>query len=371
MRSISLAGTALVAAMAAGPFASRQPRTIVVPDTPSCPRCSLELTRIVTIGQSGDSISPDLYATVARSSANRYFVAPIDVPGAIGVYDQRGRLTGIIGRSGQGPGEFREISVLKMDRADSLYVYDPANSRVTVYTPELRVARIVRVPFTGVVDFAPLPKGEIVVSAANRTADMAGISFHILSPDGARIRSFGTSTAPIGPRDALERRRIFASNRGELIATAENRYDREQWSVTGANTLVVQRRPEWFPPRRTGATVNILAERPVPIVTGAWEAPNGLMWARIDVAARDWKPMWRPGEPERSISTADHTRLIDTILEVIDPQTGRIVASQRIDVPLKRFFGDGFTFSHREDSLGYRSIDVWALRVAGWPNGSE
>jgi hypothetical protein len=361
----------LVATMASLPFALRQPRTIVVPDAPSCPKCSIELAKVVTLGKSGDSISPDLFATVARSSKNRYFVAPIDAPGAIGIYDQRGTFTGTIGRSGQGPGEFREIAILKMDHADSLYVFDPANSRVTVYTPELRIARIVRIPFAGVVDFAPLPKGEIVVSAGNRTADMIGVAFHIVSADGLRIRSFGSSAAPVGPRDVLERRRIAASPRGELLATAENRYDLEQWSASGTNTLVLQRRPDWFPPRRTGATVNILEERPVPIVTGAWEAPNGLMWARIDVAAPDWKGTWKPGDPESSISTTDYARLADTVLEVIDPRTGRVVTSRRVDVPLKRFFGDGFTFSHREDSLGYRSIDVWALRVTGLPGESR
>lgn len=57
------------------------------------------------------------------------------------VYDAEGRYVETMGREGEGPGEFMRLSDLAI-RADSLVAFDYFQRRVTVYAPDLSLARV-------------------------------------------------------------------------------------------------------------------------------------------------------------------------------------------------------------------------------------
>jgi hypothetical protein len=67
-------------------------------------------------------------------SRGRIYVA--DAFGHVVVLDAAGRLLRRIGGEGDGPGEFRGLSDLRVVDGDSLLVFDFAHSRITVYAPD-------------------------------------------------------------------------------------------------------------------------------------------------------------------------------------------------------------------------------------------
>lgn len=96
------------------------------------------------IGASSERDRNYLYRVVAaeRLVDGTYLVAS-DGTKDIRLYDQGGRLIQRTGREGGGPGEFRSVSSLEV--ADSIYVYDRALRRVTVYDLALNFARTIDV----------------------------------------------------------------------------------------------------------------------------------------------------------------------------------------------------------------------------------
>ena len=58
-------------------------------------------------------------------------------------FDWTGRLAWAAGRKGKGPNEFTNPTDLQVDRSGNLWVYDPANSRVTVLRPDGKVEKMI------------------------------------------------------------------------------------------------------------------------------------------------------------------------------------------------------------------------------------
>jgi 6-bladed beta-propeller len=83
---------------------------------------------------------------------SRGFIYAGDALGEIFVLDARGRLSRRFGRTGNGPGEYQNIGTIHLLADDSLFVYDGAAQRATVYAPHgQKVAYTIRLPIP---DFA-------------------------------------------------------------------------------------------------------------------------------------------------------------------------------------------------------------------------
>ena len=56
-------------------------------------------------------------------------------------------------------------------------------------------------------------------------------------------------------------------------------------------------------------------------------------------------------------------RYFDTIIGVIDPSTGQLLKSMRLDKILSGYLngGDGLFTTRREDASGMQYVDVWRL----------
>jgi hypothetical protein len=55
--------------------------------------------------------------------------------------------------------------------------------------------------------------------------------------------------------------------------------------------------------------------------------------------------------------------LYDSMIEVLDPATGRLLASTRIDAALGFLLPGGYAASYREDDGGNPFIDIWRMEV--------
>lgn len=320
------------------------PATITIPEEVSCKECRLELRRIVTLGSVTDSISPAPGAEIIQDRFGRYFVSPMDVPGAIGVYANGGALVTTIGSQGQGPHQFSGWMRIAI-RDDSLRVYDSGNAREAGYSRSLRLA------YT-----KPLPEGnhylrmgnDLLVQGSIRTPERAGFLFHLFGNDGGIRRSFGETTMrPDVPE--LSVRYIQRINDHEFWAAHNTQYTIEHWRTDGRLIRVLKRSPKWFKPWNRSPAGELVTAPPQPRLRRIHVRTNGEMLTLAVRADRRWKPM-APPKNSREIISPDRTRAtFDTVIEQIDPTHGRIVARFETDDFVYGFVGEGNVFGFTVD----------------------
>lgn len=78
----------------------------------------------------------------ARDSQGRFWMV-MGSSTLVHVLDGQGRLVGLVGRRGQGPGEFQSPAAV-VPVGDSMVVFDVANARATMVGLDLQPSRSVR-----------------------------------------------------------------------------------------------------------------------------------------------------------------------------------------------------------------------------------
>lgn len=148
----------------------------------------LDLTEVFRVGSlNGEHDSFGRVMSAALSPSGRLYIAD-DQQHRVIVFDPRGRFLRHLGRHGSGPGEFQQPWLVAVDRFDSVYVWDAAQARVSVFGPDLQYRRSFRVPAQWAVNSMAFPAtGEIVVAAMGG-ADDTGVQ--VLARDGTVRRSF-------------------------------------------------------------------------------------------------------------------------------------------------------------------------------------
>lgn len=155
------------------------------------PAARLVLTEVLRLGsESGADDAFGRVMDVELGASGRIYVAD-DLNWRISVFDGSGRLLRRVGRRGAGPGEFERPWYLAVDRFDSLFVWDGALARISVFGPDFGLARSFDAPGPWVVSgFSVRPDGTLLVGAF---APGASGSIHVLSRQGRLLRSFGPS----------------------------------------------------------------------------------------------------------------------------------------------------------------------------------
>lgn len=90
---------------------------------------------------------------------------------------------------------------------------------------------------------------------------------------------------------------------------------------------------------------------------------EGRLWITVLVAADDWRfgfTLAQDGTYEPQV-----TAIYDTLLEVVEPTTGRLLVSRRFtDRSFVVFLDSDLIVSYREDQAGYPFLDVWRFSLA-------
>ena len=350
-----------VSLQAQAPFV---PQTIRA--TPSCTSCRIELVKVVTLGSASDSVLLDDRAQPVRDARGRYYAWGTD-PGRIAVYDSGGRFIRAIGRRGQGPGEFRGSGgAIVPGPGDSLRVFQPP--RIRLFDPEYRYVRGIDLP-SGVHGSAlPLADGRVVYPFMRIRAH-EGSPLHILSSEGAIVRSFGIAAplAVAGCSGCSVRQLAASRSPDRFWAARANTYQVEQWSTSGELLRVfVVERSEWFPARIAAKLTSgeLRPNRTTPYLAGIWEDSNSMLWI-VGSASRSGE-IDETNPPRRGISIVprDSATLARyprrTIVEVIDPASRTVVASRSMNETYGEM-GDGLVYSRRQDADGFMYVDIWRV----------
>ena len=292
-----------------------------------------------------DGSRPDPGRTVVKDRQGRYYSAnAVGWPSTISVWSADGAYLSSIGRSGEGPGEFRGWDLsLFVGPADSLHVYDAADW--TVFSPAHEYVR--RAPSSWMGSGGPLRMRETLVLlydgrvlASNAHPATGDAYFRMLNRDGTLQYAFGTAEDGTGATGDYGHDRAIAY-RGQAgfwaapSVEGASGYVLEQWSIEPQRPDIVQslrRRQPWF--RWTGDPITSSRIGELNITT------DGLLYVVVLQPSEEYVEAmkryehlreeggggrWTP-EIQEEIEALDET-LVHLVVEVIDTRSATLLAS--------------------------------------------
>ena len=254
---------------------------------PECAACEIVADPLVRLGDTeGLGMLESGYNLVYTDRRGRFFVTARRP--YFWVFDSSGRVTHRIGRSGEGPGEFSNITGIAVGQADSIFVLDGILQRVSVYTPDLALARTFRLGFSE--NGPELFVGpSLVVNSGIHTEERVGLPLHVLDRDGRMTRSFGSLIGGVYRADMqeiIDQRKLGPSDADSFWAARTNQYLIEQWSTDGRLLQTLRREAPWFEvwwEIRSGVDV-------APLTTmSAIEQVGDTLWVLATVPGEQWR----------------------------------------------------------------------------------
>jgi hypothetical protein len=335
----------------------------VVLTGPTCESCRITAQQTHSIGLPPDGL-PGWPTAITHDSRGRYYLTIPEVEAAPMVYDDGGRFLTRLGREGRGPGEYRYANYIVTAEADTLLVLDPSNSRLSVIGPDHTFVRSVAIPVSAQ-RLVRLPGGDFVLNASIRDRERVGLPLHRFSAQGELLASFGAVNPTVLPGDAFaDLRRIALSQTGDLwVAVQIGRYAFELWRPDGRRLREFTRSVSWFPDYGS-AWDQTPGRAPYPRNRGIWEDTEGRVWIVSLVAAPNWEDgigEVRRLEGKQIYTIADDQKAFDTIVEVVDPDLGQVLASSRFDEAFSLVVEPGVIAVIQENvDLTFRA-DLWTL----------
>ncbi len=333
-----------------------QETTVLTEDL--CASCTIELTPDVVLGTDGESVI-GLALDIERLSDGRFVIAFDDVMYEFTVFSADGSEFRRVGRAGEGPGEYGHVWFVR-EHDDMLHVFDRRRRRMTVLDRDFEVVGTMPVGCSTCDgwDMAMLADGSVVMNFPLPTGTL-----HILGEDGQPRLSMDEN-----PTTDWRTRRLDIAPDGSLVVAGSYRYRIARWDpATGELLETFVRDADWWPDD------NLLhPPRPhLPPMTA-------VDWMHVDEAGRLWvyiqrpTPGWRDhvestGLPEHVGSWDYGPGATEWVIEVVDMEAGKVIASQVVDVvpaPRAQFFAPGWLAVYDEEDIvpKYR---MYRLRLAG------
>jgi hypothetical protein len=327
-------------------YAHAQKR-VVIESTPTCPECKLVLRKVATL-HGTDSIALQR-VTVIRDGKGG-FIGGIETfaNGAqqvrVGFWDSNGKLVRTMGRHGKGPGEFQSVSLVYRDPRDTLYISD--NTHTYIVTSAGKEVR--RLPWGGGnwVRYDPPTRTFVVQSPGEG---------RMYTSEGKLIR-----TIPVAPPDDQTNFRAGiiwgAVYNGRVWTARFDRYEVEERRVDSDEVTTYVRNAPWF--QKWTQPLDGLHVRPTnPKLLGITADTLGQVWTLTWVADANWKAN------KVSPQYYETERFVDTMVEVLDSKTGRLVVSHRFNEAINGPSADGLWFTYRLDETDALVTDVWEIAI--------
>lgn len=340
-----------------------------IPDEVTCRSCSIELVQNLELGRTeGLGSIAGHPASVRRDSRGRFWImAAGSLPA---VYDPDGQFITSIGRFGYGPREFQDAHDIFHVDGDSVVVLDIGSQRATVVAPDLVIVRTVTFPGQ-VLTAAPLAwPGVVLANAIIQSSSHVGWPLHIMSFEGEQaqiLSSMGLNNGELRPGAITELINPLArSNDATIWSSETSRFRLAEWSREGSLKRGFERKPSWFTERTSGSTIGNPSTPPPSKVRAVATDEDGLLWVFVHVPATTWRKAWTRVAPDvREVGPGDilPEYLFDTVVEVIDPQQGRVIVRRRISGSVITAMGNRQVSIYRVSDDGIPYVVVSTLRL--------
>jgi len=331
----------------------------------SCPGCRLELHRLVEIGDAqGPGRLDQSLASWAADSRGRILLAsgwgsPVRVFAADGRFSRT--LEPVL------PGDTLPLAIglVAVSPGDTVHLVDDLRGLHLVLDPDGNVVRThAPTPLRPASMRLLLPGGGAVGTGTVPTRDNVGYPLHLLAPDGAVVRSFGSDRPEDVPGQSIDLRKLSLAGPAAVWAGHLTRYRVERWSLDGARQAAFVRDVPWFQPYTDMRWRPDQA--PHPILMALRQDAGGRLWTVVRVADARWRDA-RPVVADTLLARRnpagqyDPEDLYDTVVEVIDPACGRVLVSRRYPVLIAGFLDGGRMISWSDRPGAHPRLTVWRV----------
>jgi len=342
---------------------------------PSCEACGVALNLDVSL--SGEDAAPvsELTQVLAMDTRGRFYLVPTPTMDHVVVFGPEGSQIGRIGPHLSGTGGLSAILGLAVSAGDSVHVFEGPARRWLVLSPSYQLARTSPIPGIPKPDGVRiLPDGSAVVNSLIRTPDLFGFPLHILDVSGTAISSFGNEGGRYRPDDpGADSRRLALSVDDGIWSAHPYRYEIEYWSLDGEKRFSLVKSVDWAQ-QGIGPSAEIRSDTPpFPSIRDLRQTQDGLLWVLLTVPDGRWRQALtidsRGGRP--APWPGRWKMYVDTFIEVIDPSSGDLIISERVDEFFFKFLGDGLLASFEEREGFEGAIGVWRVEITYPPSGRE
>ena len=313
--------------------------------------CTVQLREVLRLGDPGDPGTIGSRPEITRTAAGEYIVASVENRGQLLVFDADGAFLEAFGGNGDGPGEYRVPGRMRPGSDGSLRILDLVNRRITRVSPDGGLLETTDIRSLHGLDFVTLAAGERhAVSGFGQIDDRLSATTEIVDSDGVRLASLGA--VPVASWVVnFFRAPVAVDGQGRVWTTRAGEYGFEAWDPGGGSEPIAHLtgEPDWFDPGppQPGAPVSA----PAPSIVISLRVDRGLLWAGTWVADEN-----REAGAVATPSPLELDRLLDTMLDVIDPASGALIARTRRDEALRGTGDDALLFGVREDGGIARAV---------------
>jgi hypothetical protein len=278
-------------------------------------------------------------------------------PQTIAVFDSTGSFLESIGRAGDGPGEYREISAIRRGSVDSILVLD-ANRRVTVIGPGLQPNRTIILQTRGSVTDVALARAAILFGTTRDS--------YLVPPPRISIVDAGTGaeigTAGGSDYETVARYRglVADNSTGHMWAVRSDGRELDRFDVSG-NLITRYALARGPAPCDAQPVKNASPPRVAQIA----RQDSGLIWLLLSQRNASLDMSASSGEPGiRMLSVSEVRDLFTFWLEGVDPATGQTTVCQEFDdMVLGGFAAENMVYALRDDAAGEIEIDILLLKM--------
>jgi len=312
----------------------------------------ITLESMTTIGATEGTGTMATWPRVSARHAGGYRIL-VPQPGGVAAlplaYADDGRLLGPLTTTGDSVGGFREPLFTRIGPGDSLWLFDNAQ-RVLVFAPNRSWVRTIPLlvgPWDAVVD----AEGRMLISSSSSERPFPLL---LISATGVLERELlGDS---VSQSIHSPRRVIRAPDGSWWTMPMQFRYRLEHWDTSGVLLGVIERTPKWFPSYLRAYSPSH-DHAPSPMLMDAWFDAAGRLW----ILGKAADPKWAAGltTPRDSASSIEDADLVyDTMLEVLDPVSGALLAQVRFDVSYPFAVEPGVVMRVRTTANGWNRAEL-------------
>jgi hypothetical protein len=361
----------LAVALVAQVSSAQAPAPKVIPNEPTCPKCTIGVQNLVMLGtEDGAGTLNGKPMSVNVDSRGRYWVFEELEPPT--VFSATGGVSQTVGRKGRGPGEFQAANN-GIVVGDSMLVFDWMERRATMVGPDLKSARTIPTGY-GVSEVLVLAWPTLLVTASHREgSDPPNSSMHRFSlagPDMQILGSFGPRGTG-GSMGNVDVQQLIGRASDGIWSAYWNRPQFTRWDRNGVTRLTLTRSFNWYTPEMKGS-MGTPTTPPRPRTAAIHEDAEGLVWLFIHTPAPTWKEGWeaRPirypgGGSEYPMRAMGWDKLFRTYVEVIDPVQARVVSSTTINGYVFQALPDRRAALYQVDFSGIPRVQIVQLSLTG------
>lgn len=261
-----------------------------------------------------------------------------------------------IQRDGDGPGEFRSPKFVSPYPGGGILIGE--RDRLTLLNAEFEFISVARLPLLAVNRDVIVLNDSSIVIPAPLGAGNTRTHLHRISLEGELLSSWdeGGSEARIssflGPGWNGS---IWSSPVGGASA-----FELDRWNpMTGEREARITRTPEWFgdwhpPTRQSGSETRQVTHPDPPEVIALWQMSERHLIVVTRIADRRWAS---------TVAGSGYHRRFDSIVEVIDVESGEVLGARIFDEFVSGFASDGRLVFYTEDRSGYPRVSLVSVRL--------